>query len=67
MAAASGAKFHGVLCGRAIWQDGVSIYVRKGARALEDWLSTVGLQNVRNVNEALGAALPWHAADSMQD
>lgn len=66
MAAASGAKFHGVLCGRATWQDGVSIYVRKGAKALKDWLSTVGLENVRNVNEALSAALPWHAAGSMQ-
>jgi tagatose 1,6-diphosphate aldolase len=43
------------------------MYVRKGAEALEDWLNNVGLQNVRNVNEALSAALPWHTAGSMQD
>jgi tagatose 1,6-diphosphate aldolase len=66
MAAASGAKFHGVLCGRATWQDGVPVYVRHGPQAFQEWLGTVGLENVRNVNDALSAALPWHAAGSMQ-
>jgi tagatose 1,6-diphosphate aldolase len=66
MAAASGVEYHGVLCGRATWQEGVSSYVRYGAQAMEDWLGTVGLQNVRNVNEALKSATPWYKAGSMQ-
>ena len=66
MAVASGARFHGVLCGRATWQDGVPIFVKQGAAALEDWLNTTGLQNVRNVNEVLKSAQPWSEARSMQ-
>ena len=66
MAAASGANFHGVLCGRATWQEGVPVFVQHGPQALLDWLGTIGLQNVRNVNDALSAAAPWHAAGSMQ-
>jgi len=66
MAVASGVKFHGVLGGRATWQDGVPIYVKHGAAALEDWLNTTGAQNVRNVNEVLKSAHPWYEARSMQ-
>ncbi len=66
MAAASGVKFHGVLGGRATWQDGVPVYVKDGVNALDDWLGTVGLQNVRKVNEVLKAAQPWYEARSMQ-
>ena len=35
LAVESGAHFHGVLAGRATWQDGVSVYVKGGATALE--------------------------------
>ena len=66
MAAASGVKFHGVLCGRATWQEGVPPFVQHGPRALEDWLSTVGIKNVKNVNQALKSAAPWYEAGSMQ-
>jgi tagatose 1,6-diphosphate aldolase len=66
LAVESGAKFHGVLAGRATWQDGVPVYVKKGAAALEDWLNTTGLENVRNMNQVLKSARPWSEALSVQ-
>ena len=66
MAVESGVKFHGVLCGRATWQDGVPVFVKDGAAALEDWLNTTGLKNVKNVNEVLRSAQPWSEAGSMR-
>jgi tagatose 1,6-diphosphate aldolase len=61
-----GVKFHGVLAGRAMWQAGVPVYVHKGAAALEDWLNTNGLKNVKDINQLLRFAHPWHQANSMQ-
>ncbi|MEO6923413.1 MAG: tagatose 1,6-diphosphate aldolase [Bryocella sp.] len=60
LAAESGAKFNGVLCGRATWKDGIAIYAKQGAKAFEDWLNTEGVKNIENVNRALKAATPWH-------
>jgi tagatose 1,6-diphosphate aldolase len=57
-----GVQFHGVLCGRATWQDGVPVFVKQGASALQDWLSTQGAENVRRVNRVLESATPWHEA-----
>jgi tagatose 1,6-diphosphate aldolase len=64
LAAESGAKFSGVLCGRATWKDGVAVRVEKGAAALDEWLRTVGKQNIENVNARLKAATPWHSIRS---
>jgi tagatose 1,6-diphosphate aldolase len=61
LAAESGAKFSGVLCGRATWKDGVAVFVEQGPAALDEWLQTVGTQNIENVNVRLKAATPWHA------
>jgi tagatose 1,6-diphosphate aldolase len=66
LAAESGAKFSGVLCGRATWKDGVAVYVEKGAAALDEWLRSVGTQNIENVNARLQAATPWHVVRSAQ-
>src|SRR5580700_9687164 len=66
LAAESGAKFSGVLCGRATWKDGVAVYVEKGASALDEWLRSVGTQNIENVNARLQAATPWHVVRSTQ-
>jgi tagatose 1,6-diphosphate aldolase len=66
LAISSGVQFHGVLCGRATWQDGVPVYVKHGSEGLKDWLSTTGLQNVRSINEVLKAARPWREARGMQ-
>ena len=65
-AAECGVQFHGVLAGRATWQAGVPVYVRQGAAALEDWLNTQGLQNVKDIKQALKFARPWFDAQSVQ-
>jgi tagatose 1,6-diphosphate aldolase len=59
LAAEAGSDFSGVLCGRAIWQGGVPVFVQHGASALEDWLAEHGVRNIQNVNAHLGAARPW--------
>lgn len=59
LASEAGVHFCGVLCGRATWKDGVSVFVRGGADALQKWLETQGVQNMRSINESLKAATPW--------
>jgi tagatose 1,6-diphosphate aldolase len=59
LAAEAGTNFSGVLCGRATWKDGMPIYAKQGLKALEDWLSSEGVQNIENVNRRLVAAKPW--------
>ena len=60
LAAESGTKFNGVLCGRATWKDGIAIYAAKGEQPFRDWLETTGVENIANVNKALEAATPWY-------
>ena len=59
------ARFSGVLCGRANWQEGVPAYAKSAAEfhpdALTDWLRASGLANVRAINELLRSATPWHS------
>ncbi len=59
IAAEAGSVFSGVLCGRAIWQEGVAVFVNRGAAALEDWLCEHGVRNIQTVNAHLAAAHPW--------
>jgi tagatose 1,6-diphosphate aldolase len=59
LAAESGVAFNGVLCGRATWKDGISIYAKQGTDAFRQWLETTGVENIQNVNKALEAATPW--------
>ncbi len=59
MAAEAGVEFAGVLCGRATWKDGMPIYAKGGAKALEDWLKDQGVKNINAVNAALKGATPW--------
>lgn len=61
MANEAGVKYSGVLCGRAVWQDGIPAYVKGGAKALEDWLSDEGVRNMQAVNQAIQSATAWHA------
>jgi tagatose 1,6-diphosphate aldolase len=61
MAAEAGTDYSGVLCGRATWKDGVSVYAKQGAKALEDWLSSEGVKNIEAVNSAIKTAKPWRA------
>jgi tagatose 1,6-diphosphate aldolase len=57
LAARAGARYSGVLCGRATWQDGIPAYARAGLPALEEWLTTDGAANIRSVNECLRHAV----------
>jgi tagatose 1,6-diphosphate aldolase len=59
LAAEAGSNFSGVLCGRAIWQDGVPVFVQRGAAALDEWLQEHGAKNIQKVNAHLAAARPW--------
>jgi tagatose 1,6-diphosphate aldolase len=61
MAAEAGTDYSGVLCGRATWKDGIPVYAKQGAKALEDWLSGAGVKNINAVNEAIQSAKPWYA------
>lgn len=59
-AADAGTKFSGVLCGRATWQDGIPVYAKQGAAALEEWLSGKGVENITRLNNVLAkGAHPW--------
>jgi len=62
MATEAGSGYSGVLCGRAVWQDGASIYVREGQAALDRWLETDGVRNAARILECLKEARPWHLA-----
>jgi tagatose 1,6-diphosphate aldolase len=66
LAADAATEFSGVLCGRATWQDGVPLYVRQGAAALEEWLGREGVRNIQAVNAALRAAKPWWSRPAAQ-
>lgn len=59
LAAEAGARFSGVLCGRANWQGGAAEYARGGVDALRLWLRDDGVRNILAVNERLRAATPW--------
>jgi len=66
LAAEAGVPFHGVLAGRAIWQEGVPVYMQQGPDALRNWLRSTGIVYLRAVKQALGAARPWLQAPSME-
>jgi tagatose 1,6-diphosphate aldolase len=59
LATEAGVHFCGVLCGRATWKDGVGVFVRGGTNALQEWLETLGVQNMQSINKSLKAATPW--------
>ncbi len=60
LAGESGANFSGVLCGRATWQDGVSIFGSQGTAALTAWLQDRGVKNINALNEVVFKyAKPW--------
>jgi tagatose 1,6-diphosphate aldolase len=59
LAAEAGTRFSGVLCGRATWKDGISVYGKSGGEAFRKWLETEGVKNIENVNTRLKPARPW--------
>ena len=62
LAGEAGAAYNGVLCGRATWKEGIPVYAKKGAKALEEWLKDRGVQNIQSLNKVLdGGAKPWYS------
>jgi tagatose 1,6-diphosphate aldolase len=61
LAAEAGTDYSGVLCGRATWKEGIPVYAKQGAKALEDWLLDKGVKNISAVNDAIQSAKPWRA------
>ena len=61
LAAEAGVQYSGVLCGRATWQDAISVYANEGIAALEGWLADQGKQNILALNDVLarGATAWW--------
>lgn len=62
LAISAGVDFAGVLCGRATWKDGIPVYAKEGAKALEAWMLDRGVKNIQALNKVLeGGAKPWHS------
>jgi tagatose 1,6-diphosphate aldolase len=59
LAGEAGTRFSGVLCGRATWKDGISVFGKQGAAAFKAWLDDQGVKNISNVNDHLKPARPW--------
>jgi tagatose 1,6-diphosphate aldolase len=60
MASQAGTDYSGVLCGRATWKEGIPVYAKQGAKALEEWLQREGVKNINAVNDAVRSATPWY-------
>ncbi|HEL0695741.1 TPA: tagatose-bisphosphate aldolase [Streptococcus equi subsp. zooepidemicus] len=59
-AAEAGARFNGVLCGRATWSGAVAVYISEGEAAARQWLRTEGFENIDRLNQVLErTASPW--------
>ncbi|OCG06505.1 tagatose-bisphosphate aldolase [Gilliamella sp. wkB178] len=57
----NGAKFSGILGGRATWFEGVAAYAKGGKDGLLRWLDSVGRENVEHLNKILKQyATPWY-------
>ncbi|MDQ8779925.1 tagatose-bisphosphate aldolase [Streptococcus ruminantium] len=56
----SGAKFNGVLCGRATWAGVVPVYIKQGEEAAREWLRTTGRENIEGLDAVLSkTATSW--------
>lgn len=56
----AGARFNGVLCGRATWKHSVDEYTSGGQDAAAKWLQTKGRENIQRLNEVIQkTATPW--------
>lgn len=56
----AGARFNGVLCGRATWKHSVDEYTSGGQDAAVKWLQTKGRENIQRLNEVIQkTATPW--------
>jgi len=51
--------YSGVLCGRAIWKEGIPVFAQHGPAAFRDWVSKTGVEYLARVNALLLSARPW--------
>jgi len=51
--------YSGVLCGRAIWKEGIPVFAKHGPSAFREWVSKIGLEYLARVNALLVSARPW--------
>ncbi|RMC41279.1 MULTISPECIES: tagatose 1,6-diphosphate aldolase [unclassified Lactobacillus] len=59
MAEDVGAKFNGVLCGRATWKPAIKPFAGESEEAGRKWLATKGKENIENLNKVLSGAKSW--------
>jgi tagatose 1,6-diphosphate aldolase len=55
----AGTSFSGVLCGRATWQDGITVFVQQGREGFRAWLEKHGVSNIEALNRLIAGATPW--------
>ena len=53
LAGESGARYNGVLCGRATWKGGIAAYATGGIEGLNQWLKYEGKSNIKQLNRIL--------------
>jgi tagatose 1,6-diphosphate aldolase len=53
------AGYSGVLCGRAIWKEGIPVFAQRGPDAFREWLSREGVQYLARIETLLASASPW--------
>ena len=56
LAKESGAKFNGVLCGRATWKDSIEPFAKDGIDACENFLNEECKKNISSLNEVLNVS-----------
>lgn len=49
----AGARFSGVLCGRATWAEGLPPYVKEGEEACRQWMRSQGRADIEALNDIL--------------
>jgi tagatose 1,6-diphosphate aldolase len=54
LARASGARFDGFMCGRALWSEAVAVFGTHGEAAMTDWLMTTGRARLSRLIAAVG-------------
>lgn len=63
----AGARFNGVLCGRATWKDSVGVFVKEGEDAASEWIRTQGKQNINDLNAVVDeTAVSWEERISVK-
>lgn len=56
----AGAKFNGVLCGRATWRGAIEPFAKDGEEAGKKWMNDQGKKNIEELNEVLAeTATSW--------